>query len=1081
MNLLKLISSSFRYYWKRNLYVSLAVAICTAVITGALIVGDSVRHSLEQSAQYRLGTTSHTITAGDSYFTQQLASHLNEQGGIASSAILMLQGSVASAGGDLRMNKVRFWGIVQNFKQATGSDYYDSIPAGEAIVSQNLASRLNLEVGSFILIKIEKAGLMPKNTPFVADEEQFVSRRVKISKIADKEHLGRFGLQNSQTAPFNIFVSIDWLNELMELNDRANIILINSQISKTEIDSALKNSMSLKDLGLTIKQHPDNTYWSIGSEKVFLKAEITEEIREAFDGGSLVLTYFANSIQLHDKSSPYSFVSTANDAYLKYDEILINSWLADDIQAKVGDTLLLKYFTIGLLRELEEHSHSFVVRRIIPIDSQKGDEILMPDIPGLSDTEKCSEWETGMPINFETIRDKDEAYWYTYGGTPKAYINVHLAAELWRNRFGTFTSILIHPEGKTKAQIESKLLHSFNPVSAGFVINEVKIDSLNAARNGTDFSQLFIGLSFFLIVSALLLVSLLFLFNLEHRSTQIGHFAAMGFSSAMIKKIILAEGFLVALLGALAGLFLAVVYNDLVFMALSRVWQDIVRTEVLETSIKIKTLIIGFLASLAISLLTLLISVNRLLKRNITQLQKQQAKVSTQKRKMMKWLGFSLMILGLVFILIFQIINESVPDPGMFFAAGGILLIASLLLTDLIFSGISLKHSSRLNFNSLSMRNMVRNRRRSLMVIILLSIGSFLVITTGANRQDLYSGANEKSSGTGGFLLMAESTLPVLKNLNDVSVKKEFGLETGFQVCQFRKHAGDDASCLNLNRISKPQILGFDPMQLEGRFSFVAKTNDLDDVNPWLSLNKNLDGLIPAIADQTVIQWGLGKKVGDTLVYQNEAGKEIYLKLIGGLAGSVFQGNVLISEEHFLKNFPSSSGSNFFLIDGEPEHKEKIEKECRLAFRDLGWEMISAVEKLAEFKSVENTYLSIFLILGALGLLLGTVGLAIVLARSIYERRQEIAVYVVSGYSKIQILKILVHEYFSLLVIGTLSGLISALLAVLPGLFNKNLGISTWFLIIVIATIIVHGTIWIVGISIFQISKMKIPEALRNE
>ncbi|MCF8371834.1 MAG: FtsX-like permease family protein [Bacteroidales bacterium] len=1081
MNLFKLINSSFRFYWKRNLYVSLAVAICTAVITGALIVGDSVRHSLEQSAQYRLGASSHTITAGDSYFTQQLASRLGENEDIATSPVLKLEGSVASSGGDLRLNKVLFWGVDQNFKRTTGSDYYDSIPEGEAIVSRNLALRLNLEVGNSILIKIEKAGLMPKNTPFVTDEEQFVSRRVKISKIADKEHLGRFGLQNSQTAPFNVFVSIDWLNDLMELDGRANIILINSEKSKTEIDSALKKAMSLKDIGLSLKLHPNKENWLLGSEKVFLKDQLTSTIERAIPKSQAVLTYFANSIEHHGNISPYSFVSTFDGNHLAENEIVINSWLAEDIKAKVGDTLSLKYFTIGLLRKLEEHARSFVVKEIIPIENQKGDEVLMPDIPGLSDTEKCSEWETGIPIDLKAIREIDEKYWYDYGGTPKAFVNVDMATGLWKNRFGTYTSILIPAQGESAQSIGSQITNSIHPEMAGFKITAVKLEALSAAQNGTDFSQLFIGLSFFIIVSALLLVSILFLFNLEHRSIQIGHFSALGFSSGMIRKIILAEGFLVALLGTLVGLLLAIVYNNLVFMALSRVWQDIVRTDVLETSIQFNTLAIGFLASLLISLLTLLISVTRLLKRNITQLQKKQAKVAIQKRKRMKWIGFSVMILGLAVLLFLQITNESGLNPVMFFAAGGILLVAALLLTDIIFWGIAQKHNPRLNTNKLAWRNLVRNRRRSLMVIILLSIGSFLVITTGANRQDLYSGANEKSSGTGGFLLMAESTLPVLKNLNDASVRKEFGFETEFQVCQFRKHAGDDASCLNLNRISNPQILGFDPQKLDGRFSFVAKTDDLDVEHPWLSLDKNLEELIPAIADQTVIQWGLGKKVGDTLIYQNEAGENLYLKLIGGLAGSIFQGNVLISENHFLENFPSSSGSNFFLIEGKPEHQQQIEEEFQLAFRDLGWEMVPAVEKLAEFKSVENTYLSIFLILGALGLLLGTVGLSIVLARSIYERRQEIAVYVVSGFNKIQILNILVLEYFYLLLIGSLSGLISALLAVLPGLLNRNLGISTWFLIVVIATIIVHGTIWIVGISIFQIKKMKITEALRNE
>ncbi|MEA3444991.1 MAG: FtsX-like permease family protein, partial [Bacteroidota bacterium] len=651
----------------------------------------------------------------------------------------------------------------------------------------------------------------------------------------------------------------------------------------------------------------------------------------------------------------------------------------------------------------------------------------------------------------------------------------------WKNRFGTYTSIIINTKGKTYKSIEDKLLQSFDPAIAGFEIKSVKEEALFAAQNGTDFSQLFFGLSFFIIVSALLLVSLLFLFNLEQRSDQIGHFAAMGFSSSIIRNMILAEGFIVAVVGAFAGIFLAIGYNELVFAAMSRVWQDIVRTDVLETTIQAKTLAIGFVASIAVSLITLTISVNRLLKRNISHLQKKQIGVSGKKQQIIKWLFLSILSLALVILLYIQIKNENGLNPAMFFAAGGLLLIVSLLFVGIIFGKIATKQNMQISKYRLAWQNIISNRRRSLMVIILLSIGSFLIISTGANRKDLYSGQNKKSSGTGGFLFVAKSTLPVLKNLNHVLVRKEFGISSDIQICQFRKHLGDDASCLNLNRISKPQILGFDTKLLEGRFAFITKTDEFNESNPWQSLNNNADGIIPAIADQTVIKWSLGKKVGDTLVYKNEAGENIYLRLIAGLAGSVFQGNVLISEKHFIRNFPSSGGSNFFLIDGGSANRQQIEDEFRLAFRDLGWEMALATEKLAEFKSVENTYLSIFLILGALGLLLGTVGLAIVLARSIYERRREIAIYVSSGFSNMQIMQIMLNEYFLLLIIGSLSGLISALLAVLPGLLNQNTGISTGFLIFIIAGIILHGTIWIVIISFFQIKKMKITEVLRNE
>ena len=103
---------------------------------------------------------------------------------------------------------------------------------------------------------------------------------------------------------------------------------------------------------------------------------------------------------------------------------------------------------------------------------------------------------------------------------------------------------------------------------------------------------------------------------------------------------------------------------------------------------------------------------------------------------------------------------------------------------------------------------------------------------------------------------------------------------------------------------------------------------------------RDYKGKIAAIADQTVITWGLGKKIGDELVYIDEKGKELRLKLIAGLDDSIFQGKVIISEDNFIRHFPSSGGKNLFLIhsaDGISENDEKI---LRQGFSDLGWILV---------------------------------------------------------------------------------------------------------------------------------------------
>jgi hypothetical protein len=105
-------------------------------------------------------------------------------------------------------------------------------------------------------------------------------------------------------------------------------------------------------------------------------------------------------------------------------------------------------------------------------------------------------------------------------------------------------------------------------------------------------------------------------------------------------------------------------------------------------------------------------------------------------------------------------------------------------------------------------KSLSRNRQRNLSVITLFSLGVFLTIAIGANRKDAGLEAGRKDAGTGGFLLFAEATVPLLQNLNNPEVREENGFETPFRVVQLKKQDGDDASCLNLNQVSQPPLLG---------------------------------------------------------------------------------------------------------------------------------------------------------------------------------------------------------------------------------------------------------------------------------
>lgn len=1072
MSLFQLIYRSFIYYRRSHLAVLLGVAISTMVLTGTLFVGDSIQSSLERSTLLRLGKTEYMFSGIDRYFRSALADDLRKSLDINIVPLLQLDGIASAEGGKYKLNGIQVIGVDKHFSSFVPNPGTSILPSkNEGYISENLARRLQLKTGDSFLLRVEKASQIPKNAPFVSDENNLVSIRLKVGKILSPEELGRFNLKTSQTAPYNVFLPLLFLVDKMELKSKANRILFSggNNINEETIRAAISKFWTPEDMALEIFSVNNEGNWEIRSERVFMDSVIVKAAKQIDPKAEEILTYMANTIKVGDKETPYSFISAG--PFMKKEStsgnaIVINTWMAEDLGASLGDSIEITYYVIGPLRKLSEERRWFIISNIVPIEGIYAEKDLMPNLPGLSDAGSCREWEAGVPVVLDKIRDKDEVYWKEYSGTPKAFIPYSQGKELWANRFGECTAIRLSSASLDKKNIEKQLSNLISPANLGYSLKSVKEDGLAAARGGVDFSQLFMALSFFLLVAGMILIALLFNLHLEKRMSEIGSLKALGYPANLIQKIVLLEGLLLAIPGVIAGGLLAILYNKIIFKALNTVWYSIIRTSVLQEEIRVNTLLLGM--GIALVLVWITIGFNVLKKLKISSSDLQRGLHTNKDRKINLWYRVGAWASGLTAIglLAYEYLFGKTLNTGIFFSAGTLLLLAFILYIAFLIRKGSFITSGNLSFPSLILKNLSRNSARSMRIIILFSLGTFVIISTGLNRKDLHSGADKPTSGTGGYLFFMETTLPILMDLNDPEIQTNLGLEQPLNFVQLRKNEGDDASCLNLNRITAPRILGLPSEKLNGKFSFIKSTPDLDPENPWTSLkNKLPGGVIPAIADQTVIQWGLGIKVGDTLIYRDELGQEMKLKLIGGLANSIFQGNVLIDENLFLKHFPSSSGSHIFLVDGPVEEREESEKNLQRAFRNEGLEIEIAADRLATFNQIENTYLSIFLLLGGLAMILGTVGLGVSLARNILDRGQEIGILRAIGYQKKKILTMITLEHLILLLIGTLTGAITAFVATLPSLLSEFVQASWQTALIIILLIILNGFIWIVMIT----------------
>jgi putative ABC transport system permease protein len=639
------------------------------------------------------------------------------------------------------------------------------------------------------------------------------------------------------------------------------------------------------------------------------------------------------------------------------DEIIINRWLADQLDVRPGESVRLTYYEFSTWNTFTETNRIFKVSRIIEMDDLTRERELSPPYPSLKDAETCAEWDIGMPLDKTKLTDAaNEAYWNQYRTTPKAIITLNAGQQMWSNRFGRLTAARF--PAHQKPDLESTILAHLTPSDLGLSFKPVRDIALKAATESMNFGQLFLGLSFFLIIASTLLTRMLFGFSLQQRARETGILLAQGFSPGQIRRLWFQECVLLAAVGAAAGTALGSGYTRALIWGLGHAWQSAVASTDIQYAATAHTLATGFIASFLIAITSLLLAIRAQSRKSAQTLLTlspsfQTVSTNSPRRRMRIWLPLSELSAALALIG-YAALVELQDYTGLFFAAGSILLISLLGIIRLILRRLSQTGNS-LSLTALSLRNAGRQESRSMTAASLLACGSFLILAVSAMQLDIDRSAHRRDSGTGGFTLFGESTLPIQADLNRPEGQQKYGLTqspdllTG-NIVSMKIRAGDDASCLNLNRAQTPTLIGVDPSEFtkRGAFQSTPKATDL-----WELLEAPLpDGTIPGLAgDANTAQWGLktktGKDSGDVLTFTDEQGRPFRVKLTGTLPAklSVFQGTVLISTRHFTKHYPSENGVRMFLIDAPPDTARQVRELLTRKLEKWGLNIISTTDR----------------------------------------------------------------------------------------------------------------------------------------
>ncbi|MEW6746262.1 MAG: FtsX-like permease family protein [Planctomycetota bacterium] len=1119
LGILRHIGRSLRFHWRSHLPVILGVMIATATLTGALLVGDSMRASLREAALARLGNVSHAL-GGRGFFRAELADLLNvdlqssKSGGRAVPAIL-LRGSVTHAGTGSRVNRIDVLGVDDRLWAIAGdaSSPPCSMPVGRfVILNAPLAGELGAKPGDEVLVRVARPSPVSMETLLGRRDDLSVAMRLTVHSVLAVEDVGGFSLEQRQALPQSVWIPLAVLQRALDLPGRVNAILIEAapgphvSLAGTVgfLKRALHQRLELADLGLRLRQDPERRIITLESDGFLIAPPVERAALAAGEAlrvpATPVLTYLANAIGIVPEEEsrpavlpmvPYSTVTALDTAAvtllglrqldgspgseLREGDILLNEWAAGDLGAKTGDRIRLTYYVAEPFGRLEERDHTFLLRGVLAMDERAADPVFTPDYPGITDAKSLSVWDPPFPVDLTRVRDRDEEYWDRYRAAPKAFVALAQGRTLWTDRhesLGQSTSIrFVPPDGAELSAVaeavERELRRNLEPAAVGVVFEPVRERALEASTGSADFGMLFLCFSFFLIVSAVLLVALLFRLATERRAGEVGLLLAVGFARPVVVRVFLVEGLVIATLGAAAGLVLSLAYAWLMLVGLESWWAIGSTSPFLRLHAPAATLAVGFGGSLVVALISIALAIRSLGHASVRSLLAGAVAIDSAvppRRGKGLVAAAGLGAFGGAITLIGLSAGGILLPPAIAFFCGGAALVVAALCAFRAWlhrdRAAVIWRRGAAALLVLGARNALRHPGRSLLVAGILASATFVITALGAFRVDPEAPAGDRQAGTAGFTMMGESTIPLPYDLGTQTGREALGLNDtagalleGAAVLSFRLRSGDETSCRSLYRAAMPRIIGAPDAMLErGGFVFADRlpasafvgaeapdgAGPPVDANPWTLLKQTFpDGAIPVIGDEASVKWQLHSGLGEDWSITDESGNPVRLRFVALLAGSALQDELIVAEKSFVRLFPSLSGYSFFLIDVPESRAAEVGRTLERDLHSFAFDALPSIQRLAGYLAVQNTYLTTFQTLGGLGLVLGSVGLAVVLLRNIWERRGELALMRSLGFSSGMLARMVLAETALLVLVGLAAGALPALVAIAPHVASR--------------------------------------------
>lgn len=988
---------SLRWHWRLHAATIIALAVAVATLSGAVIIGWSLQRSLLERLLSRLGGIDQALVL-NAPASQGLAHRLG-----GTSALELPGVAINEEAGQAAAVPVRIWAI-----SPPGPNQWDmpKMVADEVTINSALASDCGVRVGDSIVLTADTSPLRPEMGLFTfrrpGDLRQTL--RLRIRAIVEPGTWGDFALGQSQATARNAFVAMDAI-----AGGAPNRIVGVSVAVRAD-------QLSLDDLGLRIRRAGDMRLLQTRTV-----AFTDRQLARIAPGGRTLAVHIAQTIRCASGVVSYGVIASDSAAQLAPDAVVLNDEVAKDLGAKVGDQVELNMILSRPDGSTGTQSLSLKVARIDPIGAGLFVPEVTTEIAGMTTAQRLNDWHAPFPVDMSKISPADERYWDQHRATPKAIIADSVMQQLWSasgfEGDRAVTSIVLDESASPDKVIALGV--SADPQWQGV---DLRRQALTAGQGSSDFAGLFVAMSFFMVAGAILAAIGIARTALESRLTELGLAEALGLDRWQWHRWLMLEQMVVVVPAALLGIVLGVLYAVVMLGLFGRLSKSV--WEMPPILLDVRWPIIP--AGLLIAVLVLVVSwwqVRRELRRPVRELlgSVQELPAYSGPRHAGKWRGAVGLLTACAAV---AMARGGVLNVGAaYFLASAGMLLASWGALARIASGRIPGKPRRI---SLIFHVALAQPRRMMLTFAIFAVATLVLSSvalyrTGAVGADI----TDKNGAGGGFALRL--TMPG-ENRIDLSSAQGLGrmgmagpLPASVHLYPLAMSGGTEGGCLNLARPAEMQVLGVS-QAFAARGAFDVRT-DRSGGNPW-SLLDEAGPVVPVFGDEETMQWIEQRHLGDEFDTPI-GGRPTRVRLAGAVRGGMFSGQLLMSEANFRRLMPERSGYGMYLIECSPADLPAVRDYLKPLLQD-GALLESTDRIIARVASVQQLYMTMFLVLGSLGLLLGGAGVMSVVVRDATQRRSELALMQASGLSNGRIAGVFSLGHLLPVVAGLAAGCISA-------------------------------------------------------